>query len=269
MQEVIQIEHLAQLLPFKENERKEFSIEEEKEILDIISGIERVDCFKNVLIIKGMPVLGKDDLRWFIESLIGKFIYIPKREIIPCIDEFSVEPFLNVDFLTLSECSRVGGFHSDFWSDTNPPKYILLQCIRPDPRHPFFGRNQYIKTSDIFEAIRILFGNDFLSIFIKHKFRYKDKYNKYNCALSFFKDGLTRFHEYLVEDGFINDKVTFISAIHEIALSRCIDFVLDVGEMAIINNHQGLHRRGEATIDFNFKNDLSISSRCLQTTRFS
>lgn len=264
MQEVINIEYLAQYLPSIKERRYFPNIEAEAELKKIKIALQRVDLHQSILIIKGFSIFSEEDINWFIKEVICKLIYIPTRKIIPCIDKFSVEPFLNLDFLTLSESSRVGGFHSDFWSATMPPKYTFLQCIKPDPRHPYFGRNQYVKIGDIFESAKLIFGESTSLKIMNHDFKYK---NSNDYEFSFFKNGITRFHEHLVLDEPMKDGVTFISAIREIALSKCNDFSLDTGEIAIINNHKGLHRRGEATVSF--IEPTVVNSRCLQTVRFS
>lgn len=262
MQEQFQVEFLAEFLPSKNEGGKVINIEAEKERVAIIKALERVDLNQNILIIKGLPILSEKDIDWLIEKSVSKLLYHPTRKIVPHIETFFVQPFLGLDLSTLSESSHVGGFHSDFWSAPIPPKYIMLQCIRPDPRHPYFGRNQYIKISDILETAKYIFGEHVSSKISNHCFKYKKNIPvKYHL----FKNEIARFHEHLVLEEMENE-INFVSAIREISLSMCTDFVLNEGEIAVINNHKGLHRRGEATIDFSNKD--AINSRCLRTVRF-
>jgi hypothetical protein len=53
----------------------------------------------------------------------------------------------------LSEELEPGGFHTDFMFQKEPPRYIALQCIKPDPKYPLYGRNQVVKIDNLINAI--------------------------------------------------------------------------------------------------------------------
>jgi hypothetical protein len=262
----IQIDHLAKCLPSKSDGRHLTNVNAATERLELISLLEKVSNNQDIAIIKGFPVLQDEDVEWLIQEVMGCSIYQPTRRNVPAVETFSVQPFLNLDWGTLSESSRVGGFHTDFWSASVPPKYILLQCIKQDPKHPYFGRNQYVKIDAILNAFNTIFKNVSSSIIETQNIEYKIG----SLLFPFYDGEIARFHEYIAVNKLkYNDfDFDFISIIREISLSQCIDFVLNETEIVIINNHKGLHRRGEATYSFNGDHSLSGSSRCLRTARF-
>ena len=87
-----------------------------------------------------------------------------------------------------------------------------------------------------------------------------------NKHLRLFDDHLVRYHEYLATDIISDSNLSWINIIRDVSLSVCEDFVLNRGDIAIINNKQGFHRRGECTILFNGNKDYQ--SRKLSTIRF-
>ncbi len=260
----IRVDQLVKCLPSKSDGRHLTNGNAETERLELISLLEKVNKNQDIAIIKGFPILQEEDVEWLIQEVMGCSIYQPTRRSIPAVETFSVQPFLNLDWVTLSESSRVGGFHTDFWSASVPPKFILLQCLKQDPKHPYFGRNQYVKIDALLNAFKSIFKNKSTSIFETQNIEYKIG----NLLFPFFDGEIVRFHEHIAVNNQKFNDFDFISIIREISLSQCSDFVLNETEIVILNNHKGLHRRGEATYSFNGDNSLNGSSRCLRTSRF-
>jgi hypothetical protein len=65
---------------------------------------------------------------------------------------------LQVDPREASQADRplAGEFHTDFSQYPFPPQYLVICCKKPDPRHPFYGRNQVVKFVDILRNVKEL-----------------------------------------------------------------------------------------------------------------
>lgn len=234
------------------------------EYQQLLDAFGKVNISDDVLIISGLDVLADDKLEFFIEAILGRAIFVSKRADVPNVEFFKVEPFVEFTWGTLSETSRVGGFHTDFWSASCPPNFVLLQCLAEDPKHPYYGRNQYVSVGMLYEAVEKILGRDFVDTLKIINFTYAcSGLNSYQ-----FDNGkILRFHELLINNIQANNELSWLSIIREIAFSVCYDFVLDKGDVVIFNNHHGLHRRGEASISFG-ESINSYQSRHLNTVRF-
>jgi alpha-ketoglutarate-dependent taurine dioxygenase len=230
---------------------------------NLLKLFQKVDENNDVLIISGFNELENNTLKFFVEKILNRTLFISSREEVAQIEFFKVEPFLEINWKTLSETSRVGGFHTDFWASPIPPRFILLQCLNSDPKHPYYGRNQYVSMDSLYQKIEDIFGIKSSKILRNTEFSYAcHKGNTHQ-----FDDGQTaRFHEFLANDVQEFDDFSLLSVVRDVALSICEDFVLNKNDLVIFNNHRGLHRRGEASIKFETK-DL-YQSRHLNTLRF-
>jgi hypothetical protein len=230
---------------------------------NLLQLFQKVDENNDVLIISGLNKLENDDLKFFVEKILNRTLFVSSREEVAQIEFFKVEPFLEKNWKTLSETSRVGGFHTDFWASHIPPRFILLQCLSTDPKHPHYGRNQYVPMNLLYQKIENIFGTKSAEILQYIRFYYACHKGNYH---QFDNGQIARFHEFLANDRTGFDDFSLLSVIRDVALSACEDFVLNKNELVIFNNHRGLHRRGEASIKFETK-DL-YQSRHLNTLRF-
>jgi hypothetical protein len=121
-----------------------------------------------------------------------------------------------------------------------------------------------VKIDSILNAFNAIFKNGSCSVIETQNIEYQIG----GLIFPFFDGEIARFHEHIAVNKLKYKDFDFISIIREISLSQCTDFALNETEIVIINNHKGLHRRGEATYSFNGDKSLSGSSRCLITARF-
>lgn len=164
---------------------------------------------------------------------------------------FEVNPFST----ELSETINNGGFHTDFSTAKLPPKFVALQCIDIDPRHPFYGRNQVVSFLSIrkrFFELYPMYNDDFFeNIYIQHI------YNGYEKSIKFLSNYnnnfILRYHSKLMSHSSNEMKIDNIyigDLINTISTEVCNDFVLDEGDIFLFDNWSSLHKRGECTTIF-------------------
>lgn len=167
-----------------------------------------------------------------------------------------------------------GRFHTDFSTLTNPPDFVLLECIEPDARHPLYGRNQVVnlaflirKLDAIDKSLAQLFVNTSLPFSMRRGFfwsrpvrhsREIGAYIQYHPGyLS--KDHLDERHEFI--------GVPIHHLVEEIALDTAYDFCLGKGDILVVSNKKCLHRRGRTTACFGSSVKFT-SGRIVRTTRY-
>lgn len=178
----------------------------------------------------------------------------------------------------LSECAKSGEFHTDFSFQENCPNYISLQCITPDPKYPFLGRNYVASVNTIVEVLVQQFHQNIetlLNLLLPYSFG-----DKVIWVNPFYQDNnekiIMKIHLSLVDvsllraEHYINDiPITLIIA--HIALDCSDDFVLNQGDVLILSNKYLLHKRGECSIGLqssaNEENQL-YKSRQMNSMRF-
>lgn len=178
----------------------------------------------------------------------------------------------------LSECAKSGEFHTDFSFQKNSPHYISLQCITPDPKHPFLGRNYVASVNTIVEVLVKQFHQNIktlLNLLLPYSFG-----DKVIWVKPFHQDSngkiTMKIHLSLVDvsllrsEHYINDiPITLIIA--HIALDCSDDFVLNQGDVLILSNQYLLHKRGECSIGFQSsanKENQIYKSRQMNSMRF-
>jgi hypothetical protein len=156
----------------------------------------------------------------------------------------------------LSEQLSCGGFHTDFMFQSEPPAYIGLLCLKPDPRHPFYGRNQIVHLQRFLQRMQLLFGinEDDLK---RHKLQYDlSKHGRFEQAMLDDFQGKTifRFHELLMdkclEQSSLVSDMSLPAALHAVLMDVAFDVSLDRGDVLIVSNHHALHRRSECSIAY-------------------
>lgn len=165
----------------------------------------------------------------------------------------------------LSEEVMSGGFHTDLMFQEYPPRYIALQCIQPDPKYPYYGRNQIAKVSDLIEELlKFGFCKEEL-INLKIEYQLNDK--TYEQSLFFDNLKSIKYHQKFAQE---NNKcpLQIVKLLNDLSLSVCEDFVLDTGDLLIIDNHRTLHRRSECSVKYNYDQKV-FQGRKMNSTRFN
>lgn len=166
---------------------------------------------------------------------------------------FETQPFQTEIFSSSLAC---GAFHTDFWSRTDTPNYIMIQCIEPDPRHPYYSRNQVVLVETLIEYLELLhprITSTLLQLSLPHKVKETLVWVK---LLSLSENKLMiRLHpKYVVENMLSSEHYIDGIAIHklisDVSQSIAADFALNSGDVLIVSNKFCLHRRGEATVKF-------------------
>lgn len=211
----------------------------------------------------------------FLNNSISEEIYSSKR--MGCsLHSFRTKLYSD----NLSEYATSGGFHTDFAFQENPPKYISLQCIAPDPKHPFLGRNYIVSVRSIIDSLVQQFyqtEKNLLKISLPYSFGkqviwvnpfYRDK-----NGIMAMKIHLSLVDESLLqsEHHYINN-IPITTVLSQIALNYSYDFALDKGDVLIMSNRYILHKRGECSIEIKSSiNDGGsfYSSREMNSMRFN
>lgn len=234
--------------------------------------IKRILRKDNFLIIKKFGT----DIEAFrnLNTSISKEIYLSKR--MGCsLHSFKTEIYSE----DLSECAKSGDFHTDFAFQKDTPKYISLQCVSPDPKYPFLGRNYIVSVKSIVDSLVQQFHQreqDLLKLSLPYSFAEKVIWLK-----PFYKDKhgamAMKIHLALVDESLLKavhyiNNIPITTILRQIALSYSHDFVLDKGDVLIISNKYVLHKRGECSI--NIKHNLNskhvfYSGRTMNSMRFS
>ena len=192
----------------------------------------------------------------FFSERIGSFVH-----------EFRVLPYSE----NLSEQASGGGFHTDFMFQPSPPEFTALLCLRPDPRHPFYGRNQIVHRDDFLDRMDKIYGirpADLLHRPIEYSFPKRPTISL--PILHLLNDEpVLRLHTSLMSPGRIKsfDNLPLKHMIEAVCSDVASELVLDQGDLLIVSNRFALHRRSECSFSFNL-HDGSFSSREMATVRF-
>ncbi|PZQ45586.1 MAG: hypothetical protein DI551_06905 [Micavibrio aeruginosavorus] len=203
-------------------------------------------------------------------ALSPNIFYAPTTDYI---DRINVAPFMGHGY-DFSETTKPGFFHTDFCSYPTPPRYVALQCLEPDPRHPYYGRNQITHINDILSVLK----NEDEAIIDKLRtmdIHYSIGTRKASIRILNEKDGVQTLllpHAHMIsnDDREKTEKILGqhpVDLINQICLAECKDIALDLGDIVVLDNYTTVHRRGECTIKF--ENGLQqFSSRKISTIRF-
>lgn len=196
------------------------------------------------------------DGKLFFSARLGSFVH-----------EFRVLPHSE----NLSEQASCGGYHTDFMFQPCPPAFVALLCLRPDPKHPMYGRNQVVHRDAFLERMESVYGitgADLLKQKVDYPFPGRTPISlpilqRLNGQL------ILTLHTSLMPCGKLPtfDNLPLKSVIDAICGEIAEDVVLDQGDLLIVSNHTALHRRSECTLTFNAA-DRSFKSREMATVRF-
>jgi hypothetical protein len=192
----------------------------------------------------------------FFSALIGSFVH-----------EFRVLPYSE----NLSEQAAGGGFHTDFMFQPRPPGYTALLCLRPDPRHPIYGRNQVVHRDAFLDRMSSIYGikaADLLERPIEYSFPNRSPISVPILEL-LDDEPILRLHTSLMPKGPIEsfDNLPLKTVIEAVCTDIAREIVLDQGDLLIVSNHVALHRRSECSFAFD-PVDGSFKSREMATVRF-
>lgn len=234
--------------------------------------IEKALYEYNFVIIKNFGT-DIDEFRQFNNS-ISKEIYLSNR--MGCsLHSFRTKIYSE----NLSECAKSGGFHTDFAFQEEAPKYISLQCITPDPKYPFLGRNYVVNVRSIIDSLVQQFHQEeqnLLKISLPYSFGDKviwvNPFYKDKNGIIAMKIHLSLVDESLLQPEHYINNIPITTILSQIALNYSHDFVLDKGDVLIMSNKYVLHKRGECSIkiksSLNDKNGF-YSSRKMNSMRFN
>ena len=174
----------------------------------------------------------------------------------------------------LSEKLSCGGFHTDFMFQIDPPEYIALLCLKADPRHPIYGRNQIVSWENFREKIYTLFGlteDDLKQRQLPYDLPGHGKF-KQALLYEFHGNNIFRFHELFLDSDLIQDHqvkgVSWQAALHAVFMDVAHDICLNRGDLLIVSNHHALHRRSECSIAYN-ETSGQWDSREMASIRFN
>lgn len=171
-----------------------------------------------------------------------------------------------IDSSELSEELESGGFHTDFMFQKKPPRYIALQCIKADPKYPFYGRNQIVKIDHLI--------NEFIKFGIKES-EFRELEVEYFLNGEIYKQKLfdsdfknIKYHQkFAINNIILKNNIKIIELINNVSLSVCSDFVLNSGDLLIIDNYTTLHRRSECSVKYDDEREV-FESRKMNSVRF-
>lgn len=182
--------------------------------------------------------------------------------------EFKVQPHSH----DLSEQSSCGGYHTDFMFQPHPPEFIALLCIKPDPKHPFYGRNQIVHYDAFVKKMHNVYSISELDLFeLKVKYAFPNHPSIEIPVLNQCGNRrIFRLHTSLMGEASAQKSlggVPLKNAIEAICGDVAEDIVLGAGDLLIVSNHSALHRRSECTLAFS-ADGKSFESREMATIRF-
>lgn len=192
----------------------------------------------------------------FFSTRLGSFLH-----------EFRVLPHSD----NLSEQASCGGYHTDFMFQPRPPEFVALLCLRPDPKHPFYGRNQVVHRDAFLERMDSIYGiteGDLLRQDINYSFPGRPP-----ISLPILRRLDNRLilslHTSLMPEGRLPafGNLPLKSIVEAVCGEVAQDVILDRGDLLVVSNHTALHRRSECTLAFNAA-DGSFTSREMATVRF-
>jgi hypothetical protein len=152
-----------------------------------------------------------------------------------------------------------------------PPEFVALLCLRPDPKHPIYGRNQVVHRDAFLERMNGVYGiteADLLKKRVNYSFSGRKPISL--PILQRLDDQLIlTLHTSLMPGGKLAefDNLPLKAMIEAVCSEVAQDIVLDQGDLLIVSNHAALHRRSECTLAFN-GTEHSFSSREMATIRF-
>ena len=174
--------------------------------------------------------------------------------------------------INLSEQASCGGYHTDFMFQPHPPAFIALLCIKPDPKHPFYGRNQIVHYDAFVQKMHSVYGVseiDLLELKVKYVF---PNYPDIDIPIlqQYGARNIFRLHTTLM-DAALTQKFLIGTPIKEAIDAVCGDVAQDIvlgqGDLLIVSNHIALHRRSECTLAFE-PDGSTFKSREMATIRF-
>lgn len=170
-----------------------------------------------------------------------------------------------------SEQMRCGGYHTDFMFQPSPPAFIALLCLIPDPKHPFYGRNQIVHIDDFINKMKAVYGVDREALAeMDIAFELPNKTIVKQPILAHLNGKMiVKFHELMMSDRQPNEtlSISLKDAFHAVFSDVAYDICLDQGDLLIISNHHAFHRRSECSITFNSEVG-DFMSREMATIRF-
>lgn len=167
----------------------------------------------------------------------------------------------------LSEELEPGGFHTDFMFQEEPPRYIALQCIKQDPKHPFYGRNQIVRIDNLISMLTQCGVSNVQLRDLQVEYVLNGKIYKKKL----FDDDLKsiKYHQKFASSNIIlNGDINIVELINNFSLSICEDIVLNSGDLLIIDNHTTLHRRSECSVKYDFEKRV-FEGRKMNSARFN
>lgn len=180
---------------------------------------------------------------------LGGDVFTPSGE--GEIQDLDVDP-LRVDAFEHAHLLATGSFHTDYFTAPRPPRYVMIQCVRTDPRHPAFGRNQVAVAKEALAALeRIAPELAHLARSAEIVLRFGAKAERIKLIEACGEGDILRLpHLHLVKAfGEASDPrvVELVEAINLACNAVMDDCVLDVGDVLVLDNHRTAHRRGEAS----------------------
>lgn len=238
-----------------------------EESLLVIKKMKKLLSLNDYLIIRDFSAKSNDAM--ILARLLSDNIFY-QGDSLKYIYQFETSPFQTEILSTSLGC---GAFHTDFWSIADVPNYILLQCVSPDPKHPFYSRNQVVLVSSLLTKLNEL-SRDIMPALTNVSLPYMLRNKIVQVKLFSFHEGkaMIRLHPKYVEEHFLEhqhyiDGIPIHHLISDVAQSIADDFVLNAGDILIVSNKFCLHRRGEATVIFD-KTLSQWKGRVLNTLRF-
>lgn len=255
--------------------RNNFALDDIFKIKNLISSNEKLSlffsniheelCNNKFLIIKSGSLNDTTPLITVVAALAKEVFFCERLG--GFYDEFETVPFLN----EYSRSTNVRHFHTDFSGMNNPPDYVAIQCIKEDPKHPFYGRNQIAVLDEFLNKLELIIEKPTETLLnVKFPCQYKDTVNESTILHKDENNVFIKFHFENIIESMLNEKHKingeYIHKIAEaIALNVSRDFVLEKGDIAIASNKFCFHRRGECSLDFD-KN--KCNGREIRTMRF-
>lgn len=235
----------------------------------------KLNIIKSLLLQHGAVIVRNfscelSDVTLMIKAIKGCLFYQSKE--LGYVHTFETVPFQQ-DILSISlEC---GAFHTDFWTREEIPDFVLLQCVRPDPKHPFYSRNQIVSVENLLKQIEKIYPKllELLkTISIPHRVGTKEFNVKLLKKNNSGKFEICVHPKYIAKDllqeiHYING-ITVTDFISEVAKYLSYDFALNSSDIVIVSNKLFLHRRGEASVDFS-NGFTNPTGRKINTFRFS
>lgn len=217
---------------------------------------------EGALVVKGCP--NTESALVALGVVLGGKFFVPAGESL--VDEFAVVPQASRG-ADRSTSIEAGSFHTDYCTAELPPRFVAIQCIRPDPRHPYFGRNQYAQRTKILSVLNCIspdlvddIKRATIPITIGGKPRHVELFD---AGIS--GEILRMPHRHLTSGDCSIANGIIMDTLNLACNAAMIDCALDGGDILLLDNHQCAHRRGEAS----FKIEVdAIRSRAIRTVRF-